>query len=210
MRSGWGGSGSRQAPAQQAPQPAVIRPEHRLAAERAANGRQQVADADRATFLEKTARTIAEREATKLREPGFEAPNAVDPDRELEKEMRREQAQGLMKRIAAGAKYPEMMGDLYADSSQRKAQGRAGMQDKLLADYGEYQKLRSDYKAEAHNRAEGEYSSHTIKRKTLKDGDLLKEMLVPNFDASQDLNDIMAGVKIKHGYYRVPRKIKKE
>lgn len=277
---GLGASGSQQAPAQQAPQPAVIRPEHRLAAERAANGRQQAAGADRAKFLEETARTIAEREAAKLREPGFKAPNAVDPDRELAKggpglmerlesgmdqmgadiesgmlggigqagiplvsmaanaqnamnassraasakeqakakaqqekeqralieELRRKQAQGLMKQIASGAKNPEMMGDLYAASSQRKAQGRAGLQDKLLADYDQYQKLRSDYKAGAHKRAVGEYANETIERKVLKDGDLLKEMLVPDFDVSESLNDIMAGEKIKHGYFRVPRK----
>jgi hypothetical protein len=98
------------------------------------------------------------------------------------------------------------MGDLYAASSQRKAQGRAGLQDKLLSEYDDYQKLRSDFKAGAHERAEGAYANETIERRKLPKDDLLREMLVPGFDVSKGMSDILEGDKIQHGYYRVPRK----
>jgi hypothetical protein len=80
------------------------------------------------------------------------------------------------------------------------------MQDKLLADYDNYQKLRTDYKAKAHKKAEGEYADYTIEREELPKGDLMREMLVPDFDLSASIGDIMKGDKIKHGYFRVPRR----
>ncbi len=272
------GSSSQQAQQPAPVPPAVIRPEHRLAAQRSTQGRQGITEADRAKYVEDTARSIAEREAGKLRDPAFKAPDLKAPtvarsgpglmdrledgmesmgaqmesgllssigqaniplvsmaanaqnsmntsaraastkeqakaaakaeaeQRELAEKLQRTQAQGLMKSIVAGAKTPELMGDLYAESSQRKAQGRAGMQDKLLADYDNYQKLRTDYKAKAHKKAEGEYADYTIEREELPKGDLMREMLVPDFDLSASIGDIMKGDKIKHGYFRVPRR----